>query len=488
MAAALVPALITVPKALANHPPQTGANVMMNRACAVSQVGVVTNITSDANDDSGSNDIVLGDDAVGTGSNITYWGMNELFTRLVVQLTQQGTSGTLKWEYWAGSWKSLPLIDPSNSFKANLGTYTLSWPPPNEWIEREIDATTCPGQYYFVRAVRDVAYGTIPKGEMVHAVEYNLRVKVTDELNNAISGLSVTAFELTEATDATIHAFRAGSGAGVYELALRGRSGSGDVEYTVRTSVAGFVRSASFTTRPLDTLMADYSGEPLLHPYALKVIVRDERGLGVAGATVRLGGTAPGRIVDEAYYFNATVGGALSASKVGYAALDTNVDKQLAGVGVGNLSQTVVTLSGEAACGNGTSVAAGASVTCRGLHTQSGNTGSGNSASSSTPRTSNRFWSAPSSGASGSYVVSNGSTVWVPAEEQFDPPTPRTQSFFSDLQKSPWGWAAVLAFLVFLGVVAFFRPRKPPEPPPEPPAYGHGGWESGPAPPPSPPQ
>lgn len=355
---------------------QLGSNALMGMVCEKSGSGPGTvpgahyDRTGVANKEGGAYDVILGDDATDTGSDIIHFGMPYVWKELRITINTAGTQaqGSVRWEYYKASdmWGPLTLTSDSTNHFKNIGVGTVSWTPPSDWKANALPSPCGASTNRFhVRAVTDNVYTVQPMANWISATEYNLRVKVVDELNQPLSGLGSSDFTVENGTDNQIYAFRAGDEAGLYELALHGLAS--DRNYDVYAVPPSFLKSGKLPTGTLSNQLTELSGTPLASSFPIQVVVHDASNQPVPGAAVTIGKTDADAAVDDVHYFKASAQGALSVQKSLYADFDTSTDVQAQNVKPGAARATVVTLGGSTACNQGTQISAGSSVTCRGL-------------------------------------------------------------------------------------------------------------------------
>lgn len=376
----------------ASATPQSDTNADMDLVCELSGTSPAADPgyhkrTYYANTDGGTYDIILGDDATDTGSDIIYFGMKAQFAKLKININTAGTNnvGSLRWEFskGEGAWQQFsPVSDSTNSFRANgVGVVTLpslplwaKWHLENPCLDAGVD-------YYMIRAITQEAYAVQPLADRVSAVEFNLRVKVVDELGNPLPALQKSAFSLTDGSANTVFDMR-NLGDGKYELALD--MGGSDHNFQLWVTPPGFLKSDPLATGDMTTSLSDKSNAPLVSKYPIKIIVKDSTGKDLVGASVAIAGNAPARAPDgsNTAYFSVG-GGALTVSKDGFYSFDSNTDTKAKSVLAGTSQPTVVTLSGTAPCTGAQQVNPGATETCRGLFVHTGSSSSSSTSSSS---------------------------------------------------------------------------------------------------------
>lgn len=120
--------------------------------------GVQTDETTEANSPT-TDDMTL-TPAVPVVNDAYYFGHNEEFSRMKVDVSTVGANQTITWEYWNGSWTALSgVTDDTSSFTAS-GENTISWTLPNDWADTTVNSQ---GPYRYVRA-RVSAIGMSPTG------------------------------------------------------------------------------------------------------------------------------------------------------------------------------------------------------------------------------------------------------------------------------------------------------------------------------------
>lgn len=265
--------------------PLSGANANLARACATPSTGLVDRTT--AATDTTVSDLLLANDALNLGSSATYFGTDYVFNELTINIGVGGTSGSVAWAYWNGAWSSLSVTDGTSALTAT-GANTVSWTPPSDWAQREIDATACPGSRYYVRLTNGATnFVVVPLATQVSGQVFNAKVKVQDELATVQTGLASGAFTVAGGSDNTLYSFRE-IGSGVYELALD--TAGADVNFDVKSAKDGYVTSAALATGTLSGGLTDLTGSALSLNYAYKVSsITSERSVALTGGTVSAG-------------------------------------------------------------------------------------------------------------------------------------------------------------------------------------------------------
>ena len=133
--------------------------------------GSFTDDTTDLNDVGGGGDVDVfpsGGEAV---DDAFYFGMEELWNYLVVDISTQGVSSSAAttWEYYDGTtWSSLTMTDDSDSgngaFTDGTGRYVISWVIPSDWTQTTVtNQPATLNKVYYVRVRISAAnYTTLP--------------------------------------------------------------------------------------------------------------------------------------------------------------------------------------------------------------------------------------------------------------------------------------------------------------------------------------
>lgn len=114
--------------------------------------GSFTDETDDAN--AGTDDAVILLPASPAEDDAFYVGFRFRFQALQIELTTPASDGAVTWEYWTddsgGGWLPLPgLVDETDGFTAEAGTYGVTWDLPSIWDKTEVNESD---SLYFVRA------------------------------------------------------------------------------------------------------------------------------------------------------------------------------------------------------------------------------------------------------------------------------------------------------------------------------------------------
>ena len=112
---------------------------------------VFTDQTEEANSTT-VDDMELIDNVTPAANDAYYFGHNEEFSQLKLDISQQGVgTWTVVWEYWNGStWTALSgVTDGTSGFTAATGEQTVSWTVPGDWADTTVNSQ---GPYRYVRA------------------------------------------------------------------------------------------------------------------------------------------------------------------------------------------------------------------------------------------------------------------------------------------------------------------------------------------------
>ena len=111
--------------------------------------GALTDETTNANSTT-TNDMTL-TPVTPVNDDRYYFGHNEQFGQLKLDITDAGSGFTITWEYHNGTiWTALSgVVDNTNSFSA-LGENIVSWTIPGDWVDQTINSQ---GPFRYVRAV-----------------------------------------------------------------------------------------------------------------------------------------------------------------------------------------------------------------------------------------------------------------------------------------------------------------------------------------------
>lgn len=150
--------------------------------------GVYTNYTNDARDKTGTSDIVLLP-AIPALNDAVYIGGFNQFSEIEVKITSPGTTYSLTWEYFNGSWVTLTATDSTNSLQTT-GWGKVIFTAPSNWTTTTINSQ---GPYYYVRGRVTTGGGTGVSAEEITLSGTTKYLPFT--LNGTITGtgLSITA-------------------------------------------------------------------------------------------------------------------------------------------------------------------------------------------------------------------------------------------------------------------------------------------------------
>lgn len=305
----------------ASAAPLTGANANMDKVCTVAATGgAIADKTTAANDVTGS-DLSMATGPLGVGSSATYFGMNEVFNQLKINVAVAGTDGAIAWAYWDGdSWETLSVTDGTSGL-TSTGVNGVTFSIPASWAETQIDASNCSGTRYYLRLTTPDAYAITPLSTQVSAIEFNTKVKAQNELGTALTSLAESAFAVTDGTTNTIFGFRE-TGSGNYELALD--TAGADINFNIKAAKDGYVTSSALASGALSTVLTDTTASPMSLSYAYKVTgVSNELGTALSSVTVLAGNAAGTTCVESggAWYCPVPLSDTtltISAAKDGY--------------------------------------------------------------------------------------------------------------------------------------------------------------------------
>jgi len=327
--------------------PLAGANANIDQVCAQNNGSTFTSFTSAANDAT-TNDVGQIDNNGGANYKEVYFGMNSVFDKLYVKYSTAGTVGTVTWEYWNGAWSALSAVnDGTGNLKSAAGTYTVTWTLPSDWSTTTINATCSASNFYYMRLRVTATYGTNPRLDQISAIEYNLKVRVNDELGNAMTGLTSTDFAAANGTTTTIFgSYEIGSGDYYLALDMLGA----DHNFDVNVVKDGYVTSANLAggTGVLTTSLTDKTGSAFTMIYGQKVTVtREVDGTAFSGATVTGGSVTFTESGSTGIYYGAVLvandGGTITITKAGYV---TNTAYTMSNRATNNALQGDTTASG----------------------------------------------------------------------------------------------------------------------------------------------
>ena len=159
--------------------------------------GAFTDDTTDINDIGGAGDVAVFP-ATEAIDDAFYFGMEDLFTYLVVDIATQGvsTSAATTWEYYDGTtWSALTVTDDSDSgngaFTETAGRHVISWSAPSDWTQTTVtNQPAALNKVYYVRVrITAANYTTVPTLETAWAAgEKQLKGVVRDSSITTPSG------------------------------------------------------------------------------------------------------------------------------------------------------------------------------------------------------------------------------------------------------------------------------------------------------------
>lgn len=193
-----------------------------------------------------------------------------------------------------------------------------------------------------------IFFFALPQGS--HALSYNLRVKLVDELGTPLVESSMPAVTVSDCSDPAILGTRF-IGNGIYELAIT--TGSSDTNCNLQVTSTKYLYSAPLATGALEAgVMNDKTTTPLALTYRTKVVLEDEFGSAVTDATVHYGGFSPAVVSGNSYYFTVSGTSPLIAERGGYVREDgSGSNTALSAVpGGSSAAQTIVHFTGTTPC------------------------------------------------------------------------------------------------------------------------------------------
>jgi hypothetical protein len=355
------------PPELIDLPSLSGGNAQPDRACWMSNVSVANDQT-DAIRSSTPNDVQLAAGAGGVGTKRAFFGMNAPFTRINLDVGTAGEGGRVHWYYsrGQGTWGELEVTDTTDSFtRAGVGQITFS--PPEDWATAAVGGSSspCPWTHYWVmaRTLTGDEYTTVPLGSQATITSFNLQLRVVDDVGDPVDSLSRGDFAAsTGGASSTVYASRQIS-AGTYQIGLNVMDGP--TAYSLQVRPGTLLSTATVATGTLSTTLTILQ-EALESRFPLRVDVYDNHDNPRPDATVRVGDRAPIKQRGSTYYFESLAQGRLTVTRSGYEPFNTSADTAAADVHPGTTTPTTVRLRGTVPC-VGSTVAAGATATCRGL-------------------------------------------------------------------------------------------------------------------------
>lgn len=168
--------------------------------------------TSEGNDSTGSNDVIIGQNA---GSAI-YLGFAEKFDGLSIDVGTSASSGKYLVEYWNGSsWKTLvseTTADIKND--STTGVFSLDWDRPTDWAKNTINVnfneeastTETSTSLYYVRFKITSAYGTQAYADQFGILVYNVLFDLSTQLGTDLTSEADDISFTSSTGDTTIYA------------------------------------------------------------------------------------------------------------------------------------------------------------------------------------------------------------------------------------------------------------------------------------------
>ena len=159
--------------------------------------GVFTDETTNANSVA-TNDMNL-TPATPANNDRYYFGHQEEFRQLKVEVSDVGSGFTITWQYWNGAWVSLSGVTDNTSSFSVSGENIVSWTPPSDWATTTVNSQ---GPLYYVRAqVGSVAGPNQARGRMAMLdVTRYLPIPPKGVLQRTITSAGLTA-TLSQAVD-----------------------------------------------------------------------------------------------------------------------------------------------------------------------------------------------------------------------------------------------------------------------------------------------
>lgn len=326
--------------------------------------GGSVNETADLQD-ADANDVQL----AGTAGSKLIIAAPSKFSKISINITTAGVGGVVVWEYMPAGllgapdpYAPLTLTTNTAGNFTSTGIKEITFTPPADWASGE-------GGYYFVRVrtVQSYAAGMLPLAGEGKGTIYNVHVILADELSRNLSG-PIPDYDLPNCTDTTLYGVLSPvAGDGVYQIAV-GVPAAADADCSFRIMSDDYLH----TTATIGTPTTNVVLPNLELRYRTKVFVQDEMGNDITGATVTHGGFAPAATDGTGGYFWGDVGsaGTVRVVRSGYVTnlSDGSADAQLLSVNPGSsTASTWVYFDRATPCGDGGSVAAGATVHCTAL-------------------------------------------------------------------------------------------------------------------------
>lgn len=208
--------------------------------------------TSEGNDSTGSNDVLIGQNA---GSAI-YLGFAEKFDGLSIDVGTSATGGKYLVEYWNGSsWVTLvseTTADIKND--STTGVFSLDWDRPTDWTKNTINVnfneeastTETSTNLYYVRFKITSAYGAQAYADQFGILAYNVLFDLSTQLGTDLTSEADDISFTSSTGDTTIYATSNDVGDNNYfGYALYTPSST---SYTYTINVSGYVTESASVT------------------------------------------------------------------------------------------------------------------------------------------------------------------------------------------------------------------------------------------------
>lgn len=208
--------------------------------------------TSEGNDSTGSNDVLIGQNA---GSAI-YLGFAEKFDGLSIDVGTSATGGKYLVEYWNGSsWVTLvseTTADIKND--STTGVFSLDWDRPTDWTKNTINVnfneeastTETSTSLYYVRFKITSAYGAQAYADQFGILVYNVLFDLSTQLGTDLTSEADDISFTSSTGDTTIYATSNDVGDNNYfGYALYTPSST---SYTYTINVSGYVTESASVT------------------------------------------------------------------------------------------------------------------------------------------------------------------------------------------------------------------------------------------------
>jgi hypothetical protein len=279
--------------------------------------------TGDA-EDTGINDLSLG----GTTDSAVYFGFEEMFDAVSIDVSSSISNGSYIAEYWDGSnWSTLVGENSDEIENGNTGSLYLEWSRPSDWdantMDVDIDEDGNANPYttdslYFARLRVTSDYNGDAYLSQVGITAYNLVLDVESELGDSLADDAEYYF-LDENGEAEIYNEKVEDGNAYFAL----DAGTGMI-YTYDVSLEGFVTIQGNETIAKDSIAKEVELE---YAYVITLEDEDEDYISSADVTIDENDCEYG---GEGEYFCAVpvsdTDGNLEAEKSGYEDLDEELN------------------------------------------------------------------------------------------------------------------------------------------------------------------